>query len=153
MQDILRNRKDLQEDNEKVFVFAAAFIFAACSAAGADMEERLIEVVGETGRIVYRLDDTEVADDLSSQLPLEKDTEDFSTNEKIFYPDESLDTSDAPLAEGGSGTLAYYRPWGNVVMFYDSFRPNGSLFSLGEAVEGESLISSLSGRITIRRLV
>ena len=45
------------------------------------------------------------------------EVEDYSTNEKIFYPPQALDTTDAPLAEGGAGVLAYYAPWGDVVMF------------------------------------
>ena len=32
----------------------------------------------------------------------------FSTNEKVFYPPQELDTANTPLAEGGAGTLAYY---------------------------------------------
>ena len=67
---------------------------------------------------------------------------------EAFGPQE-LDTSDTPLAEGGAGTLAYYAPWGDVVLFYDSFSANGSLYELGEAVSGAEDISQMTGTITV----
>lgn len=80
---------------------------------------------------------------------IEGEVENFSTNEKVFYPPQELDTSDTPLAEGGAGTLAYYAPWGDVVLFYDSFSANGSLYELGEAVSGAENIGQMSGTITV----
>ena len=74
---------------------------------------------------------------------------DYSTNEKIFYPPEELDVSDAPQAGGGAGTLAYYQPWGDVVMFYGDFSPSGGLYGLGEAVSGTEYISDISGTVTL----
>ena len=73
---------------------------------------------------------------LVGQLPLTLDVEPFGSNEQTFYPPEALDCSDAPLAEGGAGVLAYYEPWGDVVMFYDGFSGNGSLYELGRATAG-----------------
>ena len=49
-----------------------------------------------------------------------------------------------------AGTLAYYAPWGDVVMFYDAYDANGSLYQLGQAVSGAEEISGLSGSITIQ---
>lgn len=34
---------------------------------------------------------------------------------------QELDVSDAPEVNGEVGTLAYYAPWGDVVMFYGDF--------------------------------
>ena len=113
---------------------------------------RRIEVTGNNGTVVFELNDSEAADDLWAQLPLNVAVENFSNNEKIFYPENELNTSNTPLAEGGAGTLAYYRPWGNVVMFYGSFNPNGSLYGLGRTVEGGNLISSLSGALRIEKV-
>lgn len=78
--------------------------------------------------------------------------EDFSTNEKIFYPPQELDTSDSPLAQAGAGTLAYYEPWGDVVLFYGAYNENPSLFELGQVVSGGELVSEMSGTITVERL-
>ena len=58
-------------------------------------------------------------------------------------------TSGTPLADAGAGTLAYYEPWGDVVMFYDDFGAAGGLYELGRAVSGEELIESMSGTVEI----
>ena len=119
-----------------------------------EMEESNVETnqisvtCGDT-QVVYELNDSSAAQSLLSQLPLTVEVEDFSTNEKVFYPPQELDTSDTPLAEGGAGTLAYYAPWGDVVLFYDSFSANGSLYELGEAVSGAEDISQMTGTITV----
>ena len=111
--------------------------------------ERQIAVRFDGGTVVYQLNDSTAAEDLLSQLPLTVEVEDFSTNEKVFYPPQELDTTDTPLAEGGAGTLAYYAPWGDVVLFYDSFSANGSLYELGEAVSGVENIGQMGGTITV----
>lgn len=119
-----------------------------------EMEESTVETnqisvtCGDT-QVVYELNDSPAAQSLLSQLPLTVEVENFSTNEKVFYPPQELDTSDTPLAEGGAGTLAYYAPWGDVVLFYDSFSANGSLYELGEAVSGAEDISQMTGTITV----
>ena len=119
-----------------------------------EMEESTVETnqisvtCGDT-QVVYELNDSPAAQSLLSQLPLTVEVENFSPNEKVFYPPQELDTSDTPLAEGGAGTLAYYAPWGDVVLFYDSFSANGSLYELGEAVSGAENIGQMSGTIIV----
>ena len=108
-----------------------------------------ISVTASGSTVVFELNDSQAARGLYEQLPMTVAVENFSNNEKIFYPPEELDTSDAPLAEGGAGTLAYYEPWGDVVMFYGSFAANGSLFALGEAVSGAEQIANLTGTVEI----
>lgn len=114
-----------------------------------NVETSQISVTCGDMQVVYALNDSPAAQGLLSQLPLTVEVEDFSTNEKVFYPPQELDTSDTPLAEGGAGTLAYYAPWGDVVLFYDSFSANSSLFELGEAVSGAEDISQMTGTITV----
>ena len=75
--------------------------------------------------------------------------EDYSTNEKIFYPENDLDTENSPLAQAGAGTLAYYEPWGDVVFFYGDYNENLGLFELGQVISGGELISQMDGTITI----
>ena len=91
-------------------------------------EQRQISVQFDGGSVVYALNNGTAADSLYAQLPLTIQVEDFSTNEKIFYPPQELDTSDSPLAQAGAGTLAYYEPWGDVVLFYGAYNENPSLF-------------------------
>ena len=54
------------------------------------------------------------------------------------------------MAEGGAGTLAYYAPWGDVVLFYDSYSANPSLYELGQVVSGGELVGELSGTVVIQ---
>ncbi|HJA33128.1 MAG TPA: hypothetical protein H9794_02565 [Candidatus Mediterraneibacter merdigallinarum] len=108
-----------------------------------------MRVLAEDGsEIIFELNDSTAAADLYAQLPLSVEIEDFSDNEKIFYP-EALDTADTPLAGVETGTLAYYAPWGDVVMFYGEYSENPSLYELGHAVSGEEEISQLSGTVEI----
>lgn len=112
-------------------------------------EKMKIQVKGNGAVIEFAINDSQAAKDLYAQLPVSVEVENFSNNEKIFYPQNELDVSDAPVAEGGAGTLAYYAPWGDVVMFYGSFSSNGSLYELGEAVNGAEMISTLSGTVEV----
>lgn len=116
----------------------------------ATADGRTIAVTCGEATVTYQLNDSAAADALLSQLPLTLEVEDFSDNEKVFYPPEGLDVAGAPLAESGeAGTLAYYEPWGDVVMFYGPFSPSGALYELGRAVDGAGAISGLSGAIEV----
>lgn len=109
-----------------------------------------IESNGNT--IIFELNNSQAAQDLYDQLPLSVESEDYSDNEKIFYPSEDLNVSDAPEAEGGAGVLAYYEPWGDVVMFYDDFDSSSSLYELGRVVSGSEWIEDMSGTIEISQM-
>ena len=115
---------------------------------------RLIAVQFEENTVVYQLNDGTAADSLFAQLPFTVEIEDYSTNEKIFYPPKELACVETPAASSstGAGTLAYYEPWGNVVMFYDGFNENPSLYELGYAVSGAEQISRMSGTITVEAI-
>lgn len=110
---------------------------------------RQISVKWNDKHVIYELNDSPISTSLMEQLPLTVEIENYSTNEKIFYPPEKLDTRDSPLAKGGIGTLAYYEPWGDVVFFYGDYRENSSLFELGKVVSGEEMICEMSGTLTI----
>ena len=110
---------------------------------------RQISVQFGENTVVYELNDGTAADSLYEQLPLTIEVEDYSTDEKIFYPPQPLDTNNSPLAQSGAGTLAYYEPWGDIVFFYGDYNENPSLFELGQAVSGGDLVSGMSGTITI----
>lgn len=111
--------------------------------------KRRISVQFGENIVIYELNDSAAATSLYEQLPLTIEVENYSTNEKIFYPPEPLNTSDAPLAQAGNDTLAYYAPWGDVVMFYSDYTPNPSLYELGQVVSGGELVSEMTGLIVI----
>lgn len=112
-----------------------------------------IRVETDSESIVFVLNDSLAAKSFYDQLPLTLPVENYSTNEKIFYPPEELDVSDAPPAEGPAGTLAYYAPWGDVVLFYAPCQNAGGLYQLGEAVSGTEQIENLSGEIRIEKVL
>lgn len=112
--------------------------------------ELQIRVEGEDGQnIVFKLNNSPAANTLYEQLPLSVSVENYGHNEKIFYPPEELDTSETPLAKGPAGTLAYYAPWGNVVLYYGECGGASGLYALGEAVSGTDQIETLSGEIRL----
>lgn len=133
----------------------------ASADAPADVTDESDEEVGTVGELLmtvtcgdavvtYELNDSPAASALLAQLPLTLEVENFSNNEKVFYPPAELDVTDTPLAEtGAAGTLAYYEPWGDVVMFYGPFSRNGSLYELGRAVAGEEQLAGLSGTVEV----
>lgn len=108
-----------------------------------------IQANGKT--VIFELNDSSAAESLYGQLPMTIEVENYSNNEKIFYPDKKLDTSDTPLADAKEGTLAYYAPWGDVVMFYGDFGSASGLYELGYVVSGGENIASLSGTIKIEQ--
>lgn len=119
---------------------------------GKDNNPMKILVKSAEHEVIYELNNSQAAKELYSQLPLAVELEDYSTNEKIFYPPEKLNINNTPLAEGGKGSLSYYSPWADVVMFYDDFSKVSGLYELGEAISGANDIDKLEGTIDIIKL-
>ena len=111
-----------------------------------------INIQANGNTIVYKLNNSQAARELYEQLPLKTTVEDFGNNEKIFYPQKKLDTTGTPLSNAQSGTLAYYAPWGDVVLFYDSFGSASGLYELGNVISGGEHIKNISGTIQIKRM-
>ncbi|MCB6610772.1 cyclophilin-like fold protein [[Clostridium] symbiosum] len=133
---------------------AAALIAAPDGSTDPVTEEnkkQQIRVSAGEKTVVFELNESAAAKSLCQQLPLTTEVENYGQNEKIFYLPENLDITDTPQAASGAGTLAYYAPWGDVVMFYGDYSPNGKLYELGQAVSGSGEISSLSGTLQIEK--
>ena len=109
-----------------------------------------ISVESDGKVVIFQLNNSEASKQLFGQLPLSIKVEDYASNEKIFYPPNKLSTSNTPLANGKKGTLAYYAPWGDVVMFYDDFGKVSGLYELGFVSYGINDIKSFSGTIEIK---
>lgn len=115
-----------------------------------EISAMVIRISAGENVVTYQLNDSIAAKNLYAQLPLSLEVENFGSNEKIFYPPQPLDVSDTPQASGGLGVLAYYAPWGDVILFYDDFSRNGSLYELGQVISGSEHIQSIKeGPITI----
>ena len=109
-----------------------------------------VTVNGDT--VVFELNTSSAAKDLYGQLPLNISAENYGNNEKIFHPPEKLSTATTPLVSGArSGTLAYYAPWNNVVMFYGDFGSAPGLYELGHTMSGAEHIHKISGTISITK--
>jgi hypothetical protein len=110
-----------------------------------------INVKASGNTTVFKLNDSRAAKELYAQLPLRITVENYSNNEKIFYPPKKLNTTDTPQADAQAGTLAYYAPWADVVMFYGSFGSAAGLYELGHAISGSEYIRGMSGTIQIEK--
>ena len=110
-----------------------------------------ISVRSNGNTTVFELNNSQAARELSTQLPLRIEVENYGSNEKIFYPPKKLATSNTPLADARTGTLAYYAPWGDVVMFYEDFGSASGLYELGHAILGIEHIKNMSGTIKIEK--
>ena len=109
-----------------------------------------IRVSDGTHTITYELNETSAAKSLYGMLPLEVTVENYSNNEKIFYPPTAVSYG-ADCIEGDcpAGTLALFSPWGNVVMYYGAASRYSGLYILGKAVEGADHIRNLAGTIRV----
>ena len=114
-------------------------------------EAMYIQVSANGNTALFKLNDSQAAKELYVQLPLTVEVEDFGGKEKIFYPPKKLDASGTPEADANAGSLAYYAPWGDVVMFYKKFGTARGLFELGEAVSGSEYIKDMSGKIVLTK--
>jgi len=132
-------------------VFVGLMIWALFAYSNAAEKEAAMKIsVKSNGKTtVFELNNSPAAQDLYSQLPLSIKIEDYSDNEKIFYPPRKLNTADTPTADAKAGTLAYYAPWGDVVMFYKDFGYASGLYELGHAISGSENILEMSGTIQI----
>ena len=136
-------------------VFVVGFIICTLIAYSNASENQMaikISVKANGNTTVFELNNSPAARDLYAQLPLSITVENYSDNEKIFYPPKKLNTTDTPLADGGrAGTLAYYAPWGDVVIFYRGFNSAPGLYELGHVTSGSECIPEMSGSIQIEK--
>lgn len=96
-----------------------------------------IQVTDGTNTVVFQLNDTTPAKSLYEMLPLEVEVENYSNNEKIFYPPQEVEASGGIEGDCNAGAIALFSPWGNVVMYYGPASAYPGLYVLGEAIEGQ----------------
>lgn len=112
-----------------------------------------IKVSNGTYEIIFQLNDSGASKSLYAQLPMDIAVENYGGNEKIFYP-EPLNTENTPLLESGSlGTLAYFAPWADVIMYYGECGSYSGLYLLGEAISGAEDIPKLTGILHLEKII
>jgi len=134
--------------------FIGLLIYTHVAYAGGSEKQMTMKISVKTNgnTTVFELNNSPAARELYAQLPLSITVENYSNNEKIFYPPKKLNTSDTPPADGGrAGTLAYYAPWGDVVMFYKEFSSAPGLYILGHVSSGREYIPEMSGTIQVEK--
>jgi hypothetical protein len=111
-----------------------------------------ISVISNGNKTIFSLNGSQASKELYAQLPLTVEVENFGNNEKIFYPPEKLSISNTPNANAKNGSLSYYAPWGDVVMFYKDFGSASGLYELGECISGLEYIKHMNGTIQIEKV-
>ena len=112
-----------------------------------------IKVTDGNHNVTFELNETSAAQSLYNMLPMTREVQNYSTNEKIFYPETTISYS-SDCIEGAcpAGTLALSSSSGNVVMYYGDASEYSGLYILGSAVEGADKISELTGDITVSQV-
>jgi len=130
-------------------------ILALASIVSFTQEEipKTMKIVVRSGKnsTTYALNNSSAAKALLAQLPLEVAVEPYGGNEMIFYPPKKLDVTETPAASAKAGMLAYYAPWGDVVMFYKDFGRASGLYELGHVVSEGEHVPTMSGMIRIEK--
>ncbi|MFG2039069.1 cyclophilin-like fold protein [Dactylosporangium sp. NPDC048998] len=104
--------------------------------------------------VVVGLIDSPTSRDLVSKLPLSLTFEDFAGKEKISYLPARLATDGSPGSAPTNGTLIYYKPWGNLGLFYNaSGGHDDNLITLGTVESGMDQLDRLGqGTVTVEAL-
>ena len=88
------------------------------------------------------LEDTAIAQDFASLLPLAIALKDYASTEKVADLPRSLSQTGAPAGYKPSvGDIAYYAPWGNLAIFYRDFDYANGLVRLGRIVSGVDVLA------------
>lgn len=92
-----------------------------------------IRIVINGQDMTAKLDDTPVARDFASLLPMTLTLDDYAKKEKVSDLPKRLETQEAPAGYAPkAGDLTYYAPWGNLAIFYEGFSYSAGLVRLGE---------------------
>lgn len=92
-----------------------------------------IDIIVGNDILTATLDDTTVAEDFVSLLPLDLTLSDYHATEKVADLPRKLDISDAPDSyTPKAGDITHYAPWGNLAIFYKPFQESRGLVRLGE---------------------
>ena len=111
---------------------------SAGTATDSDQRTRTMRLrikIGD-GLVTANLDDNATARDLAALLPLTVTLEDHAATEKIAYlPRKLTEEGSGPITGEAPGDLAYYAPWGNIILYYADWSYTNGLIRLGR-IEG-----------------
>lgn len=146
-------------------LIASSLIPTACSAQervnnshettvqrGSDRKEQTMQIRIRAGKnsLTARLEDSPAARDFAAMLPLRLSLKDYASTEKIAGLPRKLSTEGAPAGiDPSSGDITYYKPWGNLAVFYRDGHHSPGLVRLGRIESGAEALVGLEGPITI----
>lgn len=109
--------------------------------------QRNITITVEGQVLRATLNNSKAADDFAKLLPLTLTLEDYAGIEKVSDLPKRLSTEGAPSgSEASAGDITFYAPWGNLAIFYESFRYSKGLIILGK-IEGNIEVLKTAGSI------
>lgn len=111
-----------------------------------------LKITLDSGVYSATLEDNPTSQRFWQQLPLESKLDNYSHNEKIFYPPTKLSTKNGTAYAGKTGDITYYAPWGNIAMFIDKGTPQPAqgLIYMGK-FEGDLTALSQSKKIKFEK--
>lgn len=102
-----------------------------------------IRFIFDDQTVTGTLPDNTATRDFVSQLPLTFKLDDYASTEKIAYLPRKLSVEDMPDGTSAlAGDIAYYAPWGNMVLFYRDFGYASGLVKLGSLDGGLDILKS-----------
>lgn len=118
------------------------------------VEGTIVEMLVRQHILKLELTDNSATRDLVARLSESEMTLEFSDYagaEKIAYPAESLDVSDAKGCDPAEGDLTVYMPWGNLAAFYrDTSGYSDSLVLIGKILDdGIEILAAQSGHFNV----
>ena len=117
----------------KICSFIFAIIFGLNLAWGNEMKIQFIcdNIVAQAV-----LNNTNAAKSFYENLPMELNLKDYAGREKIAYLPKKLNFNGDPSSDGKVGEIAYFSPWGNLVLFYKPQPYYDGLIKLGKFESG-----------------
>lgn len=110
-------------------------------------QQRLKITIGdrELTAVIY---DNATSRDFIAQLPLRVDMDDYAGSEKIFYPPQTLSTSERrAVTDPAVGDINVYAPWGNIAIFYKNYTGSRDLIRIGRIESGMEVLN-VPGKIS-----
>lgn len=108
-----------------------------------------ISMIFDKRTMTATLYDNPSARDFYSMLPLDLTISDFANNEKIAHlPRKLTEEGSGPFGNEQPYDLCYYKPWGNLAMFYAGYKHDG-LIRLGRFDEGQDALN-VRGEFSLR---
>lgn len=143
----------MREMRQIILCALCALAAALCAISAQADEPKRVRFTWEEGYAVAELREGAPAASLWAMLPLSLDFRDFNNTERIAYPPEKLSTDGAPASyKPEAGDITIYAPWGNIAVFYRSYRDSPGLVPIGRFVEGADKISTLGANVRLEAI-